>query len=126
MPHPPFKQPGRDFVAKAVTFALMSRISTLEALLDERPDDPFVIYALATEYQQAGQTMQALLMYEHLIQNHPDYIATYYHYAKTLYEGGNRTEAIKLLEKGIERGLAVKDMHAVGEMRGMLEVMIGD
>ncbi len=126
MPHPDFKQTGRYFVAKAVTFAPMSRISTLEALLDERPDDPFVIYALATEYQNAGQTMQALLMYEHLVQHHPDYIATYYHYAKTLYEAGNKTEAINLLEKGIEQGLVVKDMHAVGEMRGLLEICTGE
>ncbi|MBK9103199.1 MAG: tetratricopeptide repeat protein [Saprospiraceae bacterium] len=99
----------------------MSRIAELETMLDERPDDPFLIYALAREYQkEPAGTMQALLMFEHLVNHHPDYIATYYHYAKMLYGIGNQPEAIRLLELGIERGLAAKDMHAVSEMKGML------
>ena len=99
----------------------MSRIAELETMLDERPDDPFLIYALAREYQkEPAGIMQALLMYEHLVNNHPDYIATYYQYAKMLYGIGNQPEAMKLLETGIERGLAAKDMHAVSEMKGML------
>lgn len=100
----------------------MSRIPELESLLEARPDDPFVIYALAAEYEKHAGTMQALLMYEHLVSNHPDYIGTYYHYAKLLHSIGNKPEALKLLEKGIEKGVALKDMHAVGEMRGLVEL----
>jgi len=100
----------------------MSRIPELESLLDERPDDPFVIYALAREYEKHTGTMQALLMYEHLVNNHPDYIATYYHYAKLLHSAGNKTEALKLLDTGISRGTHLKEMHAVGEMRGLVEL----
>ena len=98
----------------------MSRITELETLLDENPNDPFLIYALAREYEKTNGTMQALLMYEHLVTNYPDYIATYYHYAKLLYGAGNRPEAIKLLHLGIERSMTAKDMHATGEMRGLL------
>ena len=98
----------------------MSRIAELETLLDERPDDPFLIYALAREYEKNTGTMQALMLYEHLITNHPDYIATYYHYAKLLQNAGNVSAAIKLLEQGIEYGTKVKEMHAVGEMKGLL------
>jgi predicted Zn-dependent protease len=98
----------------------MNRIEQLETLLDESPDDPFLIYALAREYQKISSTMQALLMYEHLVTNYPSYIATYYHYAKLLYDGGNSREAIRLLEQGIEKGMEEKDMHAVSEMKGML------
>ena len=89
-------------------------------MLDESPDEPFLIYALAKEYENASATMQALLMYEHLVNDHPGYIATYYHYAKLLHSAGNFTGAIKLLENGIEQGIKVKDMHAVSEMRGLL------
>jgi len=109
-------------VIKALLLALMSRIPELESLLDERPDDPFLIYALAREYEKNTGTMQALLMYEHLVNNHPNYIATYYHYAKLLYTAGNKTEALKLLATGIERGSKLKEMHAVGEMRGLAEL----
>jgi len=100
----------------------MSRIAELEALLDERPDDPFLIYALAREYEKNTGTMQALMLYEHLITNHPDYIATYYHYAKLLNTAGNKSAGMNLLEQGIERGTQMKEMHAVGEMRGLLEL----
>lgn len=98
----------------------MSRLSELESLLDQNPDDPFIIYALAREYEQNLATMQALLMYEHLVTDHPSYVATYYHYAKLLFSLGNKNEAINLLEKGVEQGSVAKDMHAVSEMKGLL------
>jgi predicted Zn-dependent protease len=98
----------------------MSRIEQLESMLDAQPDDPFLIYALAREYEAQQGTMQALLMYEHLVTNYPDYVATYYHYAKLLYNGGNRNQAISLLNTGIESGIRVKDQHATNEMRGLL------
>jgi len=98
----------------------MSRIAELEALLDERPDDPFIIYALAREYENGAGTMQALLMYEHLVTNHPEYIGTYYHYAKLLQGAGNLNEALRLVNMGIERGTVIKEMHAVSELKGLL------
>lgn len=100
---------------------LMSKITDLEALLEERPDDPFIIYALAREYEKlpAG-SLQALLTYEHLVTQHPDYVATYYHYAKLLYIGGNRNEAIRLVNLGIAAGLKAGDLHAVSELKGLL------
>ena len=104
----------------------MSRITELEALLDERPDDPFLIYALAREYEKGAGTMQALLMYEHLVTNHPTYIATYYHYAKLLQGAGNLNEALKLPHTGIERSLEAKDIHAASEMKGLLMSWGGD
>lgn len=93
-------------------------------MLDENPEDPFIIYALAREYEQKLATMQALLMYEHLVTAFPQYIATYYHYAKLLYQAGNRNEAVKLLERGIEWGAKEKDMHAVGEMKELLSLWV--
>ena len=104
----------------------MGRLQELEAMLDENPDDPFLIYAIAREYELLQFTMQALLMYEHLINEHPDYIATYYHYAKVLYTLGNRTQAKNILTLGIERGNALKEIHAVSEMKGLLSTWMED
>ena len=98
----------------------MSRLSELEVMLDHNPDDPFIIYALAREYEQNLATMQALLMYEHLVTEHPNYIGTYYHYAKLLYAARNEKEGTRMLERGIEWGIKEKDMHAVSEMKGLL------
>jgi tetratricopeptide (TPR) repeat protein len=104
------------------TFTSMSRIVELEKMLDENPDDPFLIFALAKEYEKSEGTLQALLMYEHLVTNYPTYIATYYHYAKVLQKAGNKSEALLLLQKGIEEGTKAKEMHAVSEMRGLLNL----
>ena len=98
----------------------MSRLQELEAMLDASPDDPFIIYALAKEYEMKQATMQAMLMYEHLVNDHPDYVPTYYHYARLLFTAGNINEAKRMLEKGIEAGNREKDMHAVSEMKGLL------
>src|SRR5687767_5932994 len=99
----------------------MSRLGELEALFDDNPDDPFITYALAREHEQSQSTMKALMLYEHLVNHHPAYIATYYHYAKLLHSLGNPNEAKKLLKKGIEEGMKERDMHAVSEMRGLME-----
>jgi len=104
----------------------MSRIKDLEDLLDATPDDPFIIYALAREHEAQSNTIQAVLMYEYLVNHHPAYIATYYHYSKLLYEAGNRTQAIKLLKEGIEQGIKENDMHSVGEMKSLLALWTGD
>jgi tetratricopeptide (TPR) repeat protein len=98
----------------------MSRITELEAILDAGPEDPFIIYALALEYEKLSNTFQAMLMYEHLINDYPNYIATYYQYSKLLYEAGNRTQALLLLRQGIEWGTKENEMHAVGEMKALL------
>ena len=98
----------------------MSRIKELESMLEASPDDPFIIYALARENEKQSATLQALLMYEYLVNHHPDYIATYYHYSKLLYGAGNRIQALALLHQGIEWGMKEKDLHAVAEMKGLL------
>ncbi len=97
----------------------MSKIPELETLLDDRPDDPFIIYALAREYDKIGNPLQAVLLYEHLVNEHPDYIGTYYHYASLLYGRGNRNEALKLTNIGIERGTAIKDVNNVSELKSL-------
>ena len=89
-------------------------------MMETNPDDPFILYALAREYELQSGVLQALLMYEHLINAHPEYVATYYHYSKLLYSAGNRFQAIELLKKGIEKGISGKDLHAVSEMQGLL------
>ena len=92
----------------------------LQQLLDfrkENPDDPFLNYALATEYLKSGNADEALRYYEGLVANHPDYIGTYYHLGK-LYEGLDRPEdAIATYEKGMHQAQAKRDTHALAELQ---------
>ncbi len=100
----------------------MSRQVELEKMFDDNPDDPFIIYALAREYEQNLATFQALLMYEHLVTQHPAYIATYYHYAKLLYSAGNRNEAVRMLQNGMDWSTKENDIHSLSEMKALLSL----
>src|ERR1700733_1497181 len=98
------------------------QISRLEKLLEfikSEPDDPFLKYALATEYLRINQTDKALEYYEDLINNHPNYTGTYYHLGK-LYEALNRKDdALKTYETGIKITREQRDNHAFSELQAV-------
>ena len=60
----------------------MSRLDELLKILNEDPNDPFTLYAIATEYLNID-LIEARKHYEYLLQNHPNYIPTYYHISYT-------------------------------------------
>jgi tetratricopeptide (TPR) repeat protein len=87
--------------------------------LKNEPNDPFLKYALATEYFNAKDHEKALFYFEDLIINHPDYIGTYYHLGK-FYEIINRkTEAILIYKKGMDIARKIGDMHAFSELQSV-------
>lgn len=93
------------------------RIQKLLNFLENEPDDPFLKYALATEYFNAKDMDKALFYYEDLISNHPDYVGTYYHLGK-LYEGLDRkSDAINIYQKGMEVSRKAGDNHAYSELQ---------
>lgn len=100
----------------------------LEKLLDflaKEPNDPFLKYALATEYLSLNQTETALRYYEDLIQNHPGYVGTYYHLAK-LYETLDRKEeAIKTYQTGMQTARLARDSHAFSELQAAYNSCMG-
>ncbi|MGD1841171.1 MAG: tetratricopeptide repeat protein [Thermonemataceae bacterium] len=78
----------------------MDRITQLKQYLEESPDDPFLYYALATEYTQKD-VEKAIHYYEILLARFPAYTGTYYH-AAALYEALEEIEKARLVyEKGI-------------------------
>ncbi len=103
--------------------------SRLEKLLDflrNEPNDEFLLYALATEYLRLNDTGKALEYYEKLINEHPDYVGTYYHLGK-LYEALQRKDdAVNIYERGMKIALAKRDNHALAELRAVYEELVGD
>ena len=101
-------------------------INRLEKLLEfaaNEPEDPFLKYALATEYLRLGDQEKALSFYTDLISNHPDYVGTYYHLGK-LYEMINqKDDALITYEKGIAIAKKVKDQHALNELMGVYNTL---
>ena len=96
-----------------------NRLEKLLEFIKNEPNDEFLKYALATEYLRLNDAEKALLYYEDLVTNHPQYSGTYYHLGK-LYEALNRKDdAIKTYEKGMEITKAKRDNHAFNELQGV-------
>nr|WP_294893951.1 tetratricopeptide repeat protein [uncultured Pedobacter sp.] len=96
-------------------------IDRLERLLEffkNEPNDPFLKYALATEYLRLNNTEEALRFYLDLVAKHTDYIGTYYHLGKLYEQLGQQDDALKVYEQGIEVGKRIKDQHALNELLG--------
>ena len=57
------------------------RVKKLLEFLENEPNDPFTIYAIATEYLDTDPD-KSKKYFEQLLRDHPDYLATYYHAAQ--------------------------------------------
>ncbi|MBK8043883.1 MAG: tetratricopeptide repeat protein [Haliscomenobacter sp.] len=93
------------------------RLIQLLELLEETPGDPFLLFALAKEYEKLEDTDQALDYYLFLEQSHPDYVGLYYHLGK-LYETLDQPDrALATYQKGMEIARAQKDQHSFSELQ---------
>ena len=92
------------------------RINQLLQFLEEDPNDPFTLYALALEYQKSD-TIQARTTFEQLTQQHPDYLPTYYAAAHFMMETGDQHQAEVLFLKGIDLAKAHSNKKALMELQ---------
>ena len=104
------------------------QINRLEKLLEfikNEPEDPFLKYALATEYLRINQVDRALEYYEDLVSKHRNYVGTYYHLGK-LYETLNRKQdAIDTYETGMKVAREQRDNHAFSELQTVYNELTG-
>lgn len=95
----------------------MSRIEQLTQLLENQPEEPFLLFALAKEHINMGQPEEALGWFAKLEQTDPDYVGMYYHYGKTLQSAGQRDLATKVFARGIGKARQHGDFHALAELQ---------
>lgn len=101
------------------------RLNKLLEFLKNEPEDPFLKYALATEYLRLNDAEKALGYYEELVTKHKEYVGTYYHLGK-LYEALNRKDdAIKTYQDGISAARAARDNHALSELQTVYNSAMG-
>lgn len=94
-----------------------NRLQKLLEFIAVEPGDPFLHYALATEYLKLNDIPAALGYFEHLVKDHPTYVGTYYHLGK-LYESLDRkAEALTTYQSGINAARAGRDTHALSELQ---------
>lgn len=101
------------------------RLSKLLEFLKADAADPFVLYAIATEYNVLNDTENALHYYLRLTAEHPDYVGTYYHLAKLYERTGTLDKAISTYQTGMVKAQAKRDMHALSELRAAYHEVTG-
>ncbi|KIA89498.1 hypothetical protein OC25_24910 [Pedobacter kyungheensis] len=95
-----------------------TRLSKLLDFLESDPNDPFILYALATEYNAQNDKEKAYSFYLRLTDQHPDYVGTYYHLGKLLEKDNQKEKAIEIYQKGMQVARNKRDMHAFSELQG--------
>lgn len=96
--------------------ANLDRISTLKTFLQEDPEDTFVIFALAKEYEKQGILKMALDTFHHLKEVDVDYVGLYYHLGKLQEELSEPELAVLTYSEGIEIAKKIADFHALSEL----------
>ena len=92
------------------------RLTQLLTFLKEEPNDPFILYAIATEYSQ-DDPEKALGYFEKLLVEHENYVATYYHAARLYADLGERNKAEITFQKGIEMARSQNESLALRELQ---------
>jgi tetratricopeptide (TPR) repeat protein len=102
-----------------------TRIEILKQYIIEEPNDPFNIYALASEYI-TEEPETALKLYEELLKAHPDYLGTYYQAGK-LYQAFQQNEKAKeIFEKGISLAFKQQKSKTLNELRSALNEILDE
>ena len=98
----------------------MDRLEQLKAFLLQSPDDAFLNYAMAQECISTGDDAGAEKLFAKLLNIHPAYIATYYHFGKLLERKTQKEAAMDMYRKGIEFAKKAKEQHSLAELQSAL------
>ncbi|OJJ20126.1 enzyme of heme biosynthesis [marine bacterium AO1-C] len=93
-----------------------TRIEQLLTFLEEEPNEPFNLYALALEYTKTDSS-QAMSYFEQLLTKHPQYVATYYHAGKLYEELEMEDKAEEVYKKGVEIATEQNEALALRELK---------
>ena len=92
------------------------RIKKLLEFLEKEPQDVFLNYALALEYQNDPATLdQARQLFENIISKDENYLAAYYQLGKLLESKGEIKEALEIFKTGREKAKNQKNNKSAGE-----------
>jgi DNA-binding SARP family transcriptional activator len=98
----------------------MTRLEQLRQFVADDPSDPVNTYALALEclkhnVDEAGSLLMSLL------QNHPDYLPTYYQAATLLAAAGKQPQALAVAEQGMTLAQVKGDLKARRELQALYD-----
>lgn len=96
----------------------MKRKEQLLQMLKDDPQNSFLLFALAKEYEGEAEWKDAIKQYTVLMNADPDYVGLYYHLAKAHEEIEQTEDAIAAYDAGIAVATRLSDLHALSELKG--------
>ena len=102
----------------------MPTLAQIQKLLDQEPNDPFMLYAMATYHAQKDNHQEAVEFYERTIKADADYCYAYFHMARSL-EALNRVEEAKIvLDHGLEAAQHTNDAKGISEIKSYRTMLV--
>lgn len=101
------------------------RLQQLLKFLEESPNDAFILFAVAKEYEGLHDNKNALSYYLQLKEKDPDYVGTYYHLGKLYEQLEEFKTAFFTYKLGMEIARKIGDQHSLSELAGA-KLNLGD
>ncbi len=95
---------------------ISERLKKLFVFLEHSPNDPFLLFAIAKEYEGLDEQEATLNYYQQLAKEHQDYVGTYYHLGKYYEKLNQPNKALATYNRGMEVAKQQQDKHAWSEL----------
>jgi len=102
------------------------RLKLIKEMLETNPDDSFLKYAAALEYEKEEDNAKAIETIRDLLANDAKYLGAYYKLGKLLEAEGKEKEAIKIYRQGLEVSKKISDLKTEGELTEALMLLGAD
>jgi len=101
------------------------RLKILFKYLEEEPNEPFNVYAIAMEYIN-NDVQKAKFYLDRLLTEHPDYVPTYYHAAVIYVDLEDFKNAERIYQLGIEKAHQQQSMKAFDELKRAYQMFLDE
>lgn len=88
----------------------------IKKFLQLEPNDPFMLYALATDHAKESQHQSAIEYFQKTINADPDYTYAYFHQARSYEALGRIEQAKSTLDIGLEAAKRTNDAQGINEI----------
>ncbi|MEO6189631.1 MAG: tetratricopeptide repeat protein [Saprospiraceae bacterium] len=95
----------------------MNRKFQLEQMLKDEPNNSFLLFAMAKEYESEMNYLEAIQSLESLRTKDPNYTGLYYHLSAIYRKNNQITEAKSILDTGIEICTKLNAHHDLSELK---------
>lgn len=105
---------------------MSDRLQRLQNFLKDSPNDPFILFAIAKEYEKLQNTDKSLAYYLSLKNIDPSYVGLYYHLGKLYEKKGEVDTAVETYKTGMQIAKQQGDQHALSELAGAKLNLVDD